>query len=80
VTISAEQLDESLPKKWEVQSSLGNGGQGAVFRGAVNGVPAAIKLFHDTEDAKRVEREVEALQKLKCPNVVTMLACGAHRP
>jgi serine/threonine protein kinase len=75
VTITAEQLDECLPKKWEVQSSLGSGGQGAVFLGTVNGTPAAIKLFHDTEDAKRVAREVEALQKLECPNVVKMLAC-----
>lgn len=73
--ISAEQLDECLPKKWKVQSRLGDGGQGAVFLGTVDGRPAAIKLFHDTQDAKRVEREVEALQKLACPSVVKMLAC-----
>jgi serine/threonine protein kinase len=74
VTITADELDECLPKKWEVHSSLGKGGQGTVFLGAVDGTPAAIKLFHDTEDTKRVGREVEALQKLTCPNVVKMLA------
>ncbi len=74
MTITAEQLDECLPKKWEVQSPLGKGGQGAVFLGAVAGTQAAIKLFHDTEDTKRVAREIEALKKLECPTVVKMLA------
>ncbi|MBN1610024.1 MAG: serine/threonine protein kinase [Polyangiaceae bacterium] len=73
MSLTAQQLDESLPKKWEVHSALGAGGQGTVFKGTVDGATAALKVFHDAEDTKRVAREVEALRKLQCPHVVRML-------
>lgn len=75
-SISVSALNENLPKKWEVEKPCGEGGQGLVFKGAVRGQVAAIKLFFDDGDFERVAREVAALTKLSCRNLVKVLdAC-----
>lgn len=45
-----------------------------MFRGAVDGVPAALKLFTALDDPRRVQREVDILCQVNCPSLVKVLA------
>lgn len=75
--VGVSELNDNLPKKWEVEAPLGAGGQGTVFRGKIAGQVAAIKLFHDDGDGTRVAREVDALSNIDCPNLVRVLGSCA---
>jgi eukaryotic-like serine/threonine-protein kinase len=53
------------------------GGQKSVYRAmhATHG-PVALKIFSDFADPRRVQREVEAVQQIGCPNVPPIFATG----
>ncbi len=65
-----QQLSQCLPAGWDLRAEIDSGGQGAVYRGAVNGQDVAIKLFHSLDDDRRVSREVDLLRDVDSPCVV----------
>lgn len=69
-----DELRRGLPSRYTIDTAIGSGGQGSVFRGTVDGVPAAVKVFLPTTDRRRVDREIELLQKINCPSLVRVLA------
>jgi eukaryotic-like serine/threonine-protein kinase len=71
--ITIEELNAELPKKWEIESELGKGGQGSVYKGTFAGKPAAIKVFHRDDDG-RITRELEAAKKIQSKYVCSVLS------
>ena len=65
-----------LPANVRVSSVLASGGQGVVYRGIVDGQPAAIKLYTTLPYEVRVDREVEALRKVNCVAIAGLLWAG----
>jgi len=68
---------------WEIQSVIGRGGIGTVYRARHrrSGAPAAVKLLGpapavEPTAARRLAREFEALQTLEHPNVVRVYDAG----
>jgi serine/threonine protein kinase len=66
-------LQAALPHHVTLGKRLGEGGQGAVWRGTCNGTDSAIKAFRGTTDDRRIDRECQLLATLTCPHVVRML-------
>jgi eukaryotic-like serine/threonine-protein kinase len=62
-----------LPKNIKVEDVLDEGGQGVVYKGLVAGKAAAIKVYFPGQHQIRIEREVQALQKLSCSSIVNLL-------
>lgn len=69
-------VNSVLPGHIRLQSVLDVGGQGIVYRGTVNGSLAAVKVYSSGQVCKRIEREVEALKKFDCPQIVKLLWSG----
>lgn len=65
-----------LPPECGIDSFLGDGGQGCVFRGTWKGQAAAIKLFDASADPERLQRELHTLRQVDSPHVVRIL--GSH--
>jgi eukaryotic-like serine/threonine-protein kinase len=65
-----------LPSHIRIDDNLARGGQGAVYRGTVNGAPAAIKIYYSGDVQRRIDREVEALNALNCYSIVKLLWSG----
>lgn len=63
-------LRAALPPEFRVDGYLNAGGQGTVFRGQYRGQDVAIKLFGPNQDQRRLEREIDLLQRIDHPNVV----------
>ena len=68
-----ENIAPSLPQFVQLHNLLFMGGQGIVYRGLVENVEAAIKIYFPGQVEKRIEREIVALRELKCPTVVDLL-------
>lgn len=66
-------LRKALPERFVVDGELDVGGQGSVFKGSVDGVPAALKLFRPGDD-RRIRRELDLLHQLDCPFLVKVIA------
>lgn len=73
------ELRQALPAKYTVDGPLGSGGQGSVYRGAVDGVPAALKLFNTIDDPRRIKREIDTLRRVDCRSLVKILASDLIR-
>lgn len=70
----AENVRPLLPPSIVVSTLIcGNGGQGVVYRGTVDGAEAAVKIYLPGQHLIRVEREVAALARLDCHSVVRLL-------
>lgn len=65
-----------LPTEVEVFDLLSTGGQGVVYRGLVDSVDAAIKVYLPGQVDKRIEREIQALKDLECSTIVDLLWSG----
>jgi serine/threonine-protein kinase len=65
-----------LPSEIQVHHLLSTGGQGVVYRGLVDSVDAAIKVYLPGQVDKRVEREIQALKDLDCRTIVDLLWSG----
>src|SRR5512133_1347689 len=70
---------------WMIQSVLGRGGVGTVYRAhhRKNGRSAAVKILGpapvvDANAARRLAREYEVLRSLDHPNVVRVFDTGVH--
>jgi eukaryotic-like serine/threonine-protein kinase len=63
----------AMPADYTIDDHINSGGQGSVFRGSVNGTPAAIKVYSPTSDPRRIERELTALRAIDCPHLVKVL-------
>jgi len=50
-----------------------------VFRGTVDGAPAALKLFTMVDDPRRVQREIDILRQVNCPSLVKVLGAEQLR-
>lgn len=63
-----------------VEGPLGRGGVGDVYRGRdrQSGQPAAIKILHNVRVGDRFRREMEMVQQLAHPNIVTAYDVGEH--
>ena len=72
-------MRQALPARYTVDVALGAGGQGSVFRGTVDGKPAALKLFTVVDDPRRVQREIDVLRQVTCPSLVKVLATDLVR-
>ena len=72
-------MRQALPARYSVDGALGAGGQGSVFRGTVDGVPAALKLFTVVDDPRRVQREIDVLREVNCASLVKVLAAEQLR-
>lgn len=66
-------LRGALPSHITLGARLGAGGQGAVWRGECNGLPSAIKVFGNSTDTRRIDRECSLLSSLFCPHVVRII-------
>ena len=74
-------MDQLIANRFQVQSRLGAGGMGEVYRGmdTQTGQPVAIKALrrdfvtHDPTMIERFRREGEVLRQLNHPNIVAML-------
>lgn len=70
---SSDNISSILPNGISIDREIAVGGQGVVFHGAVDGVEAAIKIYFPGQIQSRVDREVDALKRLACPNIVRLL-------
>lgn len=73
---AAANVRPSLPPGIEVYDLLSTGGQGVVYRGLVDSVDAAIKVYLPGQVDKRIEREIQALKALDCRTIVDLLWSG----
>lgn len=71
-----DQVNTALPPHVRVTGDLGRGGQGVVYRGTVNGVAAAIKIYAPGQVEARIDREIAALTGLTCPMIAPLLWSG----
>ncbi len=65
-----------FPNPIIISNILGIGGQGIVYEGEYSGVPAAIKVYFPGQIQQRIEREIESLRSLNCPNIVKLFWDG----
>ena len=65
-----------FPDFISLQDTLATGGQGIVFRGKVNKLNAAIKVYFPGQLQQRIDREVSALEVINCDSIVKMLWHG----
>lgn len=93
---SAPQVELPLPEEltallpagaYHVESFLGQGGMGAVYKGMQVRLkrPVAIKIMHralgkDYDFEQRFEREAQAMAKLNHPNIVSVIDFGEAGP
>lgn len=68
------ELLKKLPSTLVVQGPLGGGGQGQVLLGTFQNEPVAIKLYGMHTNARRVVREIELLERLNHPAIVSLKA------
>lgn len=73
---SVENVAPLLPSDVQVDERISIGGQGVVFRGFVDSVEAAIKIYFPGQVDKRIEREIHALTELQCTTIVDLLWSG----
>lgn len=73
MTIDLGEVRAAAPAGLVIHAFIKQGGQGAVFRGEVNGVQAAIKLFSPSVETRRIDREIVALTSNSCPSLVKVL-------
>ncbi len=65
-----------LPLTVRVTTLLGQGGQGVVFSGSVDGEPAAVKIYFPGQVEARIDREVSLLRKLTSAHLARVLWTG----
>jgi serine/threonine protein kinase len=67
--------------RFTIDQPLGQGGEGNVFRGrdANTGEPVAIKILRSRKFNDRFRREMELVQRLAHPNIVTAYEVGEHQ-
>ena len=78
IDLEAE-LRKVLPSRYVLTGTLGAGGQGSVYKGSCDGRPAALKVFAPSTDRRRVEREIDILQRIQCPHLVQVFAAETVR-
>src|SRR5438105_3113498 len=66
-----------LPQ-FQIGTSLGGGAQGSVFRATIRATahPIALKLLGPEQDVSRLQREIEALENYRHPNMADLLSHG----
>jgi serine/threonine protein kinase len=65
-------LRASLPPGYTIDGYLDRGGQGSVYSGTLAGENVAVKVFELGADRRRIDRELDLLQKMDCPYLVTV--------
>lgn len=75
--VAIADVNRSLPANVRVVDVLERGGQGTVYRGAVDGVAAAIKLYTTHPYELRVDRGIDALLRVTSRTIVRLLWSGA---
>ncbi len=68
-----ENVAPLLPANIELHKLLFVGGQGVVYRGLVDDINAAIKIYFPGQTNERIEREIRALRELRCDTIVDLL-------
>ncbi|MCC7070915.1 MAG: protein kinase [Deltaproteobacteria bacterium] len=83
---AAVELQSAEVGPWLIDAELAQGGMGVVYRAHDReGRPAALKLVHEhllhiEEVRERFLREARATQRLRHPNIVSVLDVGAEHP
>lgn len=70
------EIENLFPSNIVVEDILAKGGQGIVYKGQVDGIDAAIKIYYPGQVQLRIKRETEALTKLNSPYIVKLLWNG----
>jgi serine/threonine protein kinase len=86
VLLVDERVGTTLEGKYRIESLLGQGAVGRVYRGVrlIDRLPVAIKFLlhewvHDAEQRARFRREAEVLRQLRHPAVVELLEVGEEQ-
>lgn len=86
ILLADERVGATLEGKYRIESLLGQGAVGRVYRGVrlVDRLPVAIKFLlhewvHDVEQRARFRREAEVLRRLRHPAVVELLDVGEEQ-
>lgn len=86
VLLVDERVGSTLEGKYRIESLLGQGAVGRVYRGVrlIDRLPVAIKFLlhewiHDAEQRARFRREAEVLRQLRHPAVVELLEVGEEQ-
>jgi len=66
-------ISSLLPENIVITEKLARGGQGIVYKGIANELPAAIKVYFPGQDVSRIKRETSTLFTLNNPNIVRPL-------
>lgn len=67
-----QKIQAALPQGYLANDYIDRGGQGSVFRGELNGEPVALKLFAQSPEQRRIDREVELLSRIDLPYLVKL--------
>ena len=86
LSASGALIGRTLDQKYYLESKLGVGGMGTVYRAGrlLNGDRVAVKILHpdqmaDPQAVERFRRESQTASRLKHPNVVTVYDFGVSR-
>ncbi len=72
-----DNLRPHIPPSVQIEELLAEGGQGIVYRGRVDALSAAIKIYFPGQVQERIEREVQSLKDLDSPSIVRLLWWGS---
>lgn len=70
-------LSTILPETIQLESLMAEGGQGIVYKGVMSNNAVAIKVYFPGQLTKRIDREIAALQTLRCPSIVSLHWSGS---
>lgn len=69
-----DNVSEILPESYKIESLVdSSGGQGVVYRGEVDGIDSAIKLYYPGHNEIRYQREIDAMQKIQSDYLVKLI-------
>ncbi len=77
--VAVVDVNRALPENVRALDVLERGGQGTVYRGTVDGLPAAIKLYTTHPYELRVDREIDALRRVTSRTIARLLWSGEVR-
>lgn len=79
VAVKSLQLND-IVGRFRIERQLGRGGVASVYSGrdCQTGEPAAIKILHNVRVSERFRREMNLVQQLAHPNIVTAYEAGEY--
>lgn len=66
-------VSKIVPPSFRINSLIATSGQGVVYRGQVNGIDSAIKLYYPGHNEIRYQREIDAMKKIQSDYLVRLV-------